>query len=638
MKEGKEKIKGIVKGTPSAVLLSILIHAALFLLAGVLVVFTVTKVKEAEFEPPQTVERPRMKLRKPKVRMKKTSRPKSAVRITARKPANMPDLQLPELTGIGDGLGDGVGGDGFGIMPDFSEVTIFGSGQSIGNDFEGRFYDTKRYRNGTKNAGISRDETIRVLLDFMEKGWNPAAFSKYYCSPRKLYTTHFLFPQVPATAGPEAFGQVDIPGYGWLAHYKGQIVYPEDIRFRFWAQGDNLIAVRVDGEIAVLASWPGWSSNPSIIEPYFTHLWHPPTSAQNRRYPMGNNYAVVGDWIELKAGEPMDMEVLVSEMSGGITCFMLCVEVEGVEYPKNPFGGGPTLPAFKTEELGLDMKERIWANLHEGDASLENGPVFKDYFPSETSLPAETPVPEPEEGHAGAEDGPRVWTLRDDNTFEAEFLICVGDQAVFRSARGKQRKIPLAELSEESVNEIQLNSPPELSLEFRYISRQLPEIEVTPYWAAQPLPADKEYTFGVRIKNKGTIKGYDHPLAVKFYAIGDEVDGDNFVLLDRREETIIPTRLNAGEIKYLGDPVRLKMYPIRFDDRAPMRGIKYGGYLIAVTDSRGQVVQYRASSDWLFDIRHKLDDLPTGTHFDKEGTRVCPPRPTESDRPRQFWE
>jgi len=42
----------INKGMPSAVVLSILIHAALFLLAGLLVVFTVQKVKEPEFEAP----------------------------------------------------------------------------------------------------------------------------------------------------------------------------------------------------------------------------------------------------------------------------------------------------------------------------------------------------------------------------------------------------------------------------------------------------------------------------------------------------------------------------------------------------------------------------------------------------------
>ena len=58
-------------------LLSILIHVALFLLAGMLVVFTVVKKEEPVFEPPKSVERPKMKLKKPKVKVKKSSKPKS---------------------------------------------------------------------------------------------------------------------------------------------------------------------------------------------------------------------------------------------------------------------------------------------------------------------------------------------------------------------------------------------------------------------------------------------------------------------------------------------------------------------------------------------------------------------------------
>lgn len=346
----------------------------------------------------------------------------------------------------------------------------------------------------------------------------------------------------------------------------------------------------------------------------------------------------MGDWIELKAGEPLDMEVVVSEMSGGITCFLLCVEVEGVEYPKNKFRLGPTLPAFKTEELSLDLKERIWANLHEGDASLEGGPVFKDYFPTSSTNSVDAFAVEPEPVEPVIASGPQRWTLRNEQTFEAEFVIHVGDQAVFKSAKGKQKKIPLAELSEESLNELQLLRPPEFSLDFRHISRQLPQIEVTPYWAAQPLTADKEYTFGVRIKQKGSSRKYDHPLTIKYYAIGDEADGDNLVLLDRRAETIVPTQLENRQFEFMGDPVRVKLFPIRYDGRAPMRGVKYGGYLITVTDARGVVVQQQCSRAWLYDIRHKLDALPIGKHFDKEGTRVCPPRPTDADRPRQFWE
>jgi len=50
MKRLFKKREKVTKGMSSAVVLSILIHAALFLLAGMLVVFTVVKDKEVEFE------------------------------------------------------------------------------------------------------------------------------------------------------------------------------------------------------------------------------------------------------------------------------------------------------------------------------------------------------------------------------------------------------------------------------------------------------------------------------------------------------------------------------------------------------------------------------------------------------------
>jgi len=41
-------------------------------------------------------------------------------------PRSMPDIQLPEMSGMGDGLASGI--EGFDMMPEFEEVSYFGSG------------------------------------------------------------------------------------------------------------------------------------------------------------------------------------------------------------------------------------------------------------------------------------------------------------------------------------------------------------------------------------------------------------------------------------------------------------------------------------------------------------------------------
>jgi len=166
MKRFRKKIQKMVKGMPSAVLLSILIHAALFLLAGMLVVFTVVKKEEKKFTPPKVVERPKMKLRKPKVKVKKTSKPKPTTRIVTKvNRASMPDIQLPEMSGMADDLAIGIGG--FDMMPDFDEGSIFGGRQTIGNDFEGHLYSLRYDRNHRKILMDPEQFRLKVR-DFFE--------------------------------------------------------------------------------------------------------------------------------------------------------------------------------------------------------------------------------------------------------------------------------------------------------------------------------------------------------------------------------------------------------------------------------------------------------------------------------------
>ena len=148
-KKNSKQTKGIAKGAPSGLVISLLVHAGAFLLAGLLVVFSVVKKEEVTFVPPPAVERPKMKLKKPKVKVKKSAKPASPTRIMAKiNKAEMPDLVLPELGGAGSGFG-GIGDlGGFGMIPDLNEINVFGSGQTTGNDFVGTFYDMKRGRNG----------------------------------------------------------------------------------------------------------------------------------------------------------------------------------------------------------------------------------------------------------------------------------------------------------------------------------------------------------------------------------------------------------------------------------------------------------------------------------------------------------
>jgi len=626
MKRLSKKNGKVTKGMPAAVLLSIAIHAALFLLAGMFVVFTVVKKKEMEFVPPKAVERPKMKLKKPKVRMRKNSKPKPVSRITSTpKKASMPDIQLPEMSGMATGLDSGIGG--FDMMPAMDEVSLFGGGQTIGNDFAGRFYDLKRDYLGRPLASASPESYLQVVKQFLLHGWRMSDLSKFHRSPKTLFTTHFMIPVVPSVRGPEVFGE-DTGGYLWMVHYKGQLVHKEGITFRFRGGGDDLLLVRVGGKL-VLNGCP--NIEPDYIAGTVAPHWKTTAPSDFDTYILGSVHSVAGDWITLEPGKPLDMEVLIGELRGDFFCAMLLVEVKGEKYEGIGRLGAPNLPMFTTTDLTRDLVEAIHADLVPGEAGVTNNPpIFRDYdvpvakaeLSTNMVVQAELEQPKP----SAPDDGLRTWASASGKKFEARYVTRMGDKVVLKDSRGKQRKIPLSKLNEEDLLYVELANPPKFNIDFTKLSKQI-ILDQSPYSvdvAGDWLPRRYEYVFGAKLKQMSANE-YNHNLHVEFFAIGAEIDGDNYILLDRQESDFMPTKENKRFYEFYGDPIYMNVRD--WSVISMYRGQKYGGYLVVVTDERGKIIDTASSSKWLPEILSQLRALPIGKHFDKTGTRVAPPRP-----------
>ncbi|MEN8255255.1 MAG: hypothetical protein ABFR33_07275 [Verrucomicrobiota bacterium] len=610
MRKRGEKKQKVTKGMPSAVLLSIVIHAALFLLAGMLVVFTVVKKEEKRFEPPKAVERPKMKLKKPKVRVKKTSKPKPTQRIvTKMNRASMPDIQLPEMSDMGEGLEGGL--TGFDMMPDLGEPTLFGASQSIGNDFVGTFYDFKRDRSG-RNIPYSIEKYSQDLKEFVRNGWQPSRLSRYYRSPNNLYATTFMIPPVLSLIAPEAFGEPDTTdGWLWAIHYTGELVHKDAITFRFWGFGDDVMVVGVDNKVVLNACWPG---RDQIIAPQ----WRT-SSPDSYKYWLGNNLSVVGDWITLEPGVPLKMDVLIGEVPGGVFCSQLLVEVKGVEYENNR-QNGPLLPIFTTAAPTLDLIETIHADLVPGEASITNGPVFCDYDTSGKVARWEPEKADPPVFAGSIKEEMRAWIGEGGKTLEAKFVAVIGGKTVLTDQDGRQRKVPLALLSDKDRLYVELAQPPKFNIDFsKQSSQRLFEDSPLIRWAP---PKHIDYVFSAKLKQTSAGE-YNHELKVEFFAIGEEIDGDNYILLDQQESRFTPTKENGRSHGFSGNTVPMRESTVYIH----RRGQKYGGYLVVVTDERGRIIDHGTSHKWLLDILGELRTLPLGKHFDKTGARVLPPCP-----------
>jgi len=372
MKRILTRTRGLIKGTPSAVLFSVAIHGALLLAAGGMVVFTVIQKQEQKFEPPPPVERKKMKLKKPKVKVKKVARPKASQRIASKSIQEMPKFQLPEISGMTEGLGGGVGG--FELMPDLSEITLLGGGRSVsvGNDFEGTFYSLTLDPKGKRNsvAGGAYDTYTDILRRFFDSGWNLRALSMFYRWPQKLYTTFIYVPTIGFEHVPRSFGIPDeVNTSVWMVHYKGRIMSKEGGRFRFWGRGNHVLATKVDG---VETGFLGYRTVGLLVSDWRS------SADQNLKFYTGKMAMAVGDWFELEPNKPVDMEVVIGDHNGADTQATLRVQKYGEFYPKNK-DGGPILPVFKTAEIPEHLKAEIEYLTIPGDQDLNSDLMFNVY-------------------------------------------------------------------------------------------------------------------------------------------------------------------------------------------------------------------------------------------------------------------
>ena len=370
--------RGLTKGIPIAALLSAAIHGSIFLVAGGLVVFSIVQKRERKFTPPPPVERPKMELKKLKVKLKKKVKPKTSQRIVSKNVQTMPDIQLPEISGMSEGLSGGIGG--FDLMPDPADISLFGGRRStaIGNDFEGTFYSLEMSRGG-KYKGIGVDEMNNVIQRFVENDWNPIVFFPYYRAPQKMYTTHFMIPPIPSEHGPTQFGvrlgESVSPAF-WVLHYKGNIARKEGGRYRFRGSGDNFFIVRVNKKI-VLATGFG-RFRPGDTGMKMAKRWAP-TDEDSGEFYFGHGFSTIGDWFDLAPGVPVEMEMICGDYWGGWFKAMLVVEDAAQRlYAKNR-DGMPYLPLFRTAEISNLIKDELKYLLIRGEVDLDNELMFNVY-------------------------------------------------------------------------------------------------------------------------------------------------------------------------------------------------------------------------------------------------------------------
>jgi len=226
--------------------------------------------------------------------------------------------------------------------PARAQDAAFGSAEKQGQAaLIGILYDLKQtqQREPTKE----NERTYRtVIADFLQSNWDEDILNRYFRVTRPVYTTQIFIPTINADQAPKAFGVSDIvKPRMWVVHYKGQVSPPVNGVYRFSGDADDIIAVRVNGRTVLVAGQPDCL---------------PPASVWKASEHDGPNRRRPGDWLSLKAGDIIDLDVIIGERPGGQFRALLYIEKQGSNLAATPpiFKLAPT-PDPKAGRRGGDF-------------------------------------------------------------------------------------------------------------------------------------------------------------------------------------------------------------------------------------------------------------------------------------------
>ncbi len=219
----------------------------------------------------------------------------------------------------------------------------------------------------------------------------------------------------------------------------------------------------------------------------------------------------------------------------------------------------------------------------------------------------------------------RTWTLKDGTVFEGEFVRFFFDKLVLKGADGEQVSYPRDsfQLSKEDQEYLELEDFPELKIS---IKKSITKKNFSMITGAENRPPEWRGNFGVKVIQAGSTD-YPHELRLELFAIGKEIRGNRYLLLDRQRTQFHLDKTNGKRFEF--DSKRTVRMTDLWDanDNYSRRGEQYFGFLIIIRDKRGKIMAVKASNDWLEDNMETLDKRSIGNYMDKTCMRTYPSRP-----------
>jgi hypothetical protein len=281
------------------------------------------------------------------------------------------------LGGSGSGGGKGNGtdkgfGDGMGIGKEEGTglTNPFGMIDPNENSLEGTFYDLKQTSKG-RPSDVTNESIRDIIYEFVNRGWKESILNDYYRAQQKLYQTRIYMPVMPADAAPAAFScEKEVQPSRWVVVYRGMVSPPRTGKYRFIGAGDDVLVVRFNGKHVFDHGWTSGTTGMYLAGKGVEVLkgvredeamkdrfkkdypmkmpvkYYEYDTTRNWNAPLGG--LAVGAEFEAEAGKKYPIEILISEIPGGLFCASLLIEEVGQKYAESS-SGSPVFPLFRLD-------------------------------------------------------------------------------------------------------------------------------------------------------------------------------------------------------------------------------------------------------------------------------------------------
>lgn len=313
---------------------------------------------------------------------RKPSAPANAItRVIASSNASPLSIPVPDVdvTTPAPDFGDGQDfGGGWGKAGDFGTgATGIGGGGGFGSSnvnsggLKGFIYDLKQSPDG-KPLPYTPASFVVSARSLIENQFDDSAFKDYFKAPTPLYLTRLAVPMAPAEDGPSFFdAEKEIEPRGWIAHYRGTVTVPKSGKYRFSGGGDDFVHVMINGKTVF-----NYFQTLESLDPK-TKGYKPEQPTARRRAPFTKAgwWIRYGEWVDLRAGQQIKLDIAVGETPGGQVGFLLQLEEKGVKY-ETVSDGNPILPLFTTAPISKKEEKELKEQYGDYQLDFKNVLVF----------------------------------------------------------------------------------------------------------------------------------------------------------------------------------------------------------------------------------------------------------------------